>query len=199
MPPFMQLKTNAGAVAQNVQQMAEHCRDMTPVLYELGERMKEYSIPQNFVAQGRPHKWTATLRGGAIGQDSGRLSRSTDWEINGATLKVGTNLIWAPQFHYGGTIKPKTAKTLAVPLGKTRSSPRRFPNLKWAPGVSKHPYARGVLGRYSGKGKRRKFTALFMLRSQVDQKPRPFLLFQEDDVQFARDTMVAWVRDGRIP
>lgn len=190
---FLKLKTNVGEVVHEVEEMAEHARDLRPVLRAFGDRMAQFSIPRNFELGGRPTKWKPNLRGGAVGQDHGLLAASIQWELDGRTLRVGTNRVYAPQFHFGGRIVPKNAKTLAIPLRRGLSSPRRYSNLQWAPGKSTHPHHRGVLGRYVGGKRKRRFVALFALRSEVTQPARPFLVFQEEDRAWAAAAIVRHV------
>jgi len=63
------------------------------------------------------------------------LSRSIHVEISMqssavAIAEVGTNLEYAAIHEFGGTVKAKTAKYLAIPVGNYRGSPRKHPGLK---------------------------------------------------------------------
>lgn len=51
-------------------------------------------------------------------RDTSRLLRSITYEIRGRQLYVGSNLIYAAMQHYGGTVTPKNAKMLAIPLSR---------------------------------------------------------------------------------
>ena len=164
----------------------------------VGARMVEYSIPENFRVGGRPNKWPATHRGGQIGRNRGRLLKSMGWEMRGKELRVGTNVRYAKQFHFGGTIKPVKAKALAIPAQPgSQRRPRHYGDLSYAPPVNGDSDSRGVLGRRvrRGRGKARKMTfiPLFYLRAKVEQDPRPFLLWQAEDIAYAERELVAHV------
>lgn len=64
---------------------------------------------------------TVATRGGATGpilRRSDQLMRSGAWQVEGATLRIGLNTIYAAAQHFGAIITPKKAARLAVPLGK---------------------------------------------------------------------------------
>ncbi len=63
------------------------------------------------------------------------LSRSLHEEISMqsssvAVADIGTDLEYGPIHEFGGTIKPKTAKYLAIPVGTYKGSPLKHPSLK---------------------------------------------------------------------
>ncbi|NVJ90874.1 MAG: phage virion morphogenesis protein [Methylocystaceae bacterium] len=57
--------------------------------------------------------WEKAKRGGQTLVDSGRLRDSVTHSVDGSTVKVGTNVIYAKSHQFGATIKPKSAKVLA--------------------------------------------------------------------------------------
>lgn len=196
----LKITSNATAVLAALAQMSERARSAQPVLQALGERMVEYSIPENFQRGGRPTKWARGLRGGQTGVRRGHLANSFDYRLVGsATLEVGTNRAYAAYFHFGGVQKPKTAKSLAIPLmDRPGARPKHYSDLKWAP--SKKPGVAGLLGRFKkkgrGKARKRVFEVLFVLKKEVTNPPRPVLLFQTDDIAFAQLRLVRFVATG---
>lgn len=54
--------------------------------------------------------------GGRRTQYYAQAARSTQFQIEGDTVVVSTNQIGIAQRYYGGTIKPKTAKFLTIPV-----------------------------------------------------------------------------------
>lgn len=63
------------------------------------------------------------------------LSRSIHAEISMqssviAVAEIGTNLEYAALHEFGGVVRPRTAKYLAVPVGDNKGSPRKYPYLK---------------------------------------------------------------------
>jgi phage gpG-like protein len=188
-------QSNAVALAAELGAIAARGKDVRPVLEDLGERMVNYSIPQNFREGGRPDRWPGSKRGGQTMVDTARLLRSVTHAVAGGTLRVGTNVRYAAQRHFGGTLVPKDAKYLAVPLdGAARRRPRQFDNLKWAPPTAKSgPNVGGFLvQRLTGRAAKRqkaRYRYLFVLLKKVEQPARPFLLFQTDDIAYAERAM----------
>lgn len=185
---------NAGVVLADIQIRLRRIADPTPALVQIGARMVQFSIPQNFVAGGRPNPWPATARGGQAMRDSGRLLASIRFEAGPRLgLRVGTNLAYAAQRHYGGTIRAK-GKALAIPLntrGRSRNRPKHYGQLDYIP--INRGRARGLLVEEEGKGKSRRQVARFLLVTAVTQPPRPFLLWQVEDLAFAERTLAKWL------
>ncbi|WP_111860008.1 phage virion morphogenesis protein [Acinetobacter sp. CFCC 10889] len=63
--------------------------------------------------------WRAQVQGGQTLRDTGRLHNSILVRISGNKIVVGTNVVYAPLMHFGGTIKPKNGTYLKfkTPLG----------------------------------------------------------------------------------
>lgn len=200
MASFVTFKSNGEAVAQELDGMGMRLRDPRPFLTELGERMREESIPRNFQEGGRPDKWAGTRRGGQIQRDSGALAASINFEVGGATLKVGTNNKYGPQRHFGGEIEAK-GKNLAIPLDpNSKRRPKHYgARLKWSPGKPGAVHSanfRGLLVEtVKGRGKKAKAQTIarFVLLKRVEQKPRPFLVWQTEDIAWAQREFVRHV------
>lgn len=65
---------------------------------------------------------------------TGRLKRSIAVStpvVKGhrVSVRVGTNVVYAAVQEFGGTIVPRQAKMLAIPIGNRRGSPRRYNDL----------------------------------------------------------------------
>ncbi len=101
--------------------------------------------------------------------------------MKGSLLEWGTNVEYGPLQQYGGTITPKNAKALAIPLTPEAArvaGPRSFPKplrLVWPKGRSS-----GWLIEDKGKGKNQKAVMQFLLVSKVTVPARPFLGINED-------------------
>jgi phage virion morphogenesis protein len=134
------------------------------------------------LAHGRPGQ-----SGGLPLRDTGMLLASTNSRVVGQEIIVGSNHISAGVHQFGGTIKPKKAKLLAIPLtkeAKRAGSPRNFPRPlvaiigKSGEGVlieappRRGGSAKGKKPAAKGKGK-----AQFALVKQVIIPARPFLGF----------------------
>lgn len=97
------------------------------------------------------------------------LSRSIHEEITlqsaeRAEGQVGTNLEYAPPHEFGGVIKPKTAKYLAIPVGSYTGSPRTHGDLKLRKTV------KGNLVMVDGSG-----AVQYVLKKSVEIPARPFM------------------------
>lgn len=88
------------------------------LLREQNRRFQTESDPD-----GRP--WaplaplTRLLRGGVSGpilRRSGHLMASGSWQVSGMTLSVGVSGVQAGVMQYGATIRPVTARHLAIPV-----------------------------------------------------------------------------------
>ena len=194
---------NAEIVVQGIEGLAGRARNVDSVLEQVGERMTQYSIPENFRVGGRPLPWKPSqralesTRGGQTMVDTGRLRRSMNFEMTHGKLTVGTNLEYAAQRQFGGEIKAK-GKALAIPVNVSRSKyrPSQYgDSLKWAPDATPGPGKRGLLVEYlsRGKGKKKRMVVRFVLRDSITQPARPFLLFQADDIAFAEKAVVTWL------
>jgi len=118
---------------RDLKMMERRVRDLRPALLAFGQHMT--TIPARAVrAQADPTTgapWpvlsglTAGNRRGSGGtkalQDTGRLVQS--WlaatpRVDGLTVTIQSNVAYARLHNEGGTIKPKTAKHLALPLSQ---------------------------------------------------------------------------------
>lgn len=167
------------------------------LLSEIGEYMENVSIPATFEAEGRPTRWERTVwsaerqmvRTGGAG-----LLGSIQHEVTGRRLRIGTNKKYAPQRHYGGDIVAR-GKSLVVPvpgLPATKRRPRSWgKRLKWAPlGKGDTVGALGIVRKGRGKKGKSTFEVKFWLRKRVTQKARPFLVWQPEDLEFARTAIL---------
>lgn len=181
--------------------IARQAVDLRPVLQDLGERMVNFSVPQNFREGGRPERWRPSqralesVRGGQTMVNTGRLRNSVAFSVTAGELKVGTTTAYAAQRHFGGTIKAK-GKAITVPVNTSasKSRPKHYGELQWMPG-GKGQHSKGLLVEVSGKKKKR-IIVRFALKSEVTQPARPFLLWQKDDLVYAERSLVKHLIGG---
>lgn len=197
-------KQNGEVAVRQVEELGARIKDASTVLADFGEHMLNTSIPKTFEVGGRPEKWPKSewAAGRNLQRESGRLMRSVQYRPTTRKLEVGTNLKYALQRHYGGELVPTKAKALAVPLpGVPRSMrrPRRWGDrLHYLPSKSGDPDTTGVLAVARGRGKKKSWRAVFVLRKKVTQPARPFMLFQDDDFAYVSRRMVEYVSTGRL-
>ena len=112
----------------------------------------------------KPLKYPRPRGGDRPGLDTGRLANSVTGRVLPDGVAVGTAHPAAALFHFGGTVRPKRAKRLAIPLTKEAvraGSPRRMK------GTPKVPlFAKKVGGRWVGH---------FLLVRQTRHAAREFL------------------------
>ena len=128
--------------------------------------------------------------------DKGRLRTSlgfaTDRESNGDgvstphtryTLHVGTNVVYAQIHEFGGTIRAKSGKLLAIPFHPSAKgrSPKDFPNLHYVKSG-----AGGTPRLMNDDGQ-----TMFLLKPRVTIRAKPYLRPAFDDMQLLIPHMIA--------
>ena len=121
-------------------------------------------------------------------------NHATIFDVDGRGVETGSNLIYAAQVQFGGTILPVKAKMLAIPLTATLQrdgiGPRELDTkgvLRFQPTAKKPNVGgvliddEGVLGH--GKG------PLYALAYWITQEPRPYLFWNEDDERVIADDL----------
>jgi len=116
------------------------------------------------------------------------------FELGEYQVEFGSNLPYAAQVQYGGTIMPREAKALAIPipveLKRSRLWPKDFEEgiLQFLPYTGSKPNVFGLLfdpeGELGyGKG------PLYALAYWVTQEPKPFLYFSDEDVRIINEEL----------
>lgn len=109
-----------------LRRLARKTSNLTGGLKAIGEALREVARDR-FDSQtdpdGRPwaplRPLTVETRGGSsspILTRSGALKRSISYQVSGATLRLGPNMIYDAAQQYGATILPKRSSHLMVPL-----------------------------------------------------------------------------------
>lgn len=171
-----------------LRQFKERGEDVRPALDEFGRYMVNTSIPLNFRAGGRPEKWPAVRRGGQPLRKTGGLQDSISHRIlRGRTLAIGTARKGARLHHYGGKVRPKRAKALAIPVDESvKASPRRYKNTF----VLHQDDSGDNIGLIVQKVGKDKIRPLFALRAKATIKARPFLVWHREDLGHAGDVIL---------
>lgn len=145
----------------------------------------DYSITQNFLQGGRPTAWKKTRRGGKILQKTNRMHTSIDvkYERTGETLftmKATVPVKYGRIHQYGGWIRPRKAKALAIPLTKeAREKPPRSWPKSGDGSLFKLKTKKGTVFLARKEGKR--VVKHFVLLTAVYIPGRPYLVIQDDD------------------
>jgi len=128
------------------------------------------------------------LAGTVLKVRSGMLRRSIIGKVDGDSRIIlsagdGQRVRYAAIHEYGGTIRPKRGKYLAIPVGPALTSsgvaryasPRDVPGLTFAQSRKGQPML--VQAQKAGRGKtgRAAGTVMFLLRRQVTIRARPFM------------------------
>ncbi len=191
----LRFKSNGELLGQALANRGLDSAKATALLEAIGEHMVNVSVPETFRAEGPgwPRSaWSAEKQG----QDTGALLRSVTHDVEGNKLRVGTNLKYARKFQLGGVTKPKRAKALAIPLPhvpRAMRRPRRFGKRLFyvKPAKGGEPNDRGILAVEVGRGKRAEIKPMFVLRGSSTTKPRPFLVWKNEDIAMAQRTVLA--------
>jgi phage gpG-like protein len=125
------------------------------------------SLAKTFREEGQETDWEksgrAAMKGGKTLTLTRRLYRSIQFRVTGDRLEIGTSDKRARLLWHGGTVRPKRAKALAIPVDeRINRAPREYENtflLKTPAGKSV-----GIIMQKIGK---RKLKPLFVLRKQV--------------------------------
>lgn len=111
-----------------------------PIVAQMAVSDVRKNFQEGHAPDGRPWKPLAHGRAGQGGgalplRDNGVLLASITGKAIGNGIAVGTNVVYAALHQFGGVVRPKKAKFLAIPLtkeAKRAGSPRKFPgNPKW--------------------------------------------------------------------
>jgi len=143
-------------------------------------------------------EFTKKLRiksGGKTLADTGRLMNSITYVERGNKVIVGSNVVYASIHQFGGTIKPKKAKYLTVPLTKearrhsqalgTRKYLERLKSQGWNVLIPKG--RKVILAKKEGKIK-----ALFALKEEVKIPKRTYVYWDEEDEKRIREIVREW-------
>jgi phage gpG-like protein len=156
--------------------------DVRPVLRDFGG-YKQRQIVMSFP---RLPRGTASAIGGPPAMRTGLLAQRITYEVTGPLLEVGTRDIRAAMLQYGGTVRPKSAKALTIPVSPEAYGKRArdFSNLVLIKPRMKDPESIGLLVRKKGRGKKETTEALFVLRRSAKIEARPFLAWKPQDKKY---------------
>lgn len=204
---------------------AKNAANLQPVFVRLGRYMTGYSIPENFRRGGRPHSWPGVIRWGSPAEplrDQGFLANSVSYVAHANDLELhagGGKIRYARLMQEGGTILPKK-KFLAIPVypALTMSEARTTWARDWigrGTWIMKGPEGLGVYrkatsassrivskstGKRLKKGKTEQTKAvqmIFRFVKKVTIKPRPFLMFQNEDLAALTTALGPWLFENK--
>lgn len=122
---MIRIEADDHEIRQLLAELKAKLGNATEAMDEIGELVK-LSVKRNFEAEGRPQRWPKSARaqaeGGQTLSDTGRLRNSFSHRAGPFAVEIGTNVQYAAIHHFGGVIRAKRAKALAVPgIGLRRS------------------------------------------------------------------------------
>lgn len=136
--------------------------------------------------------WPASRRGGKTLRDSGRLAASIAGRSDARSAVWGTNLAYAAVHQFGGTIRPRDARALAIPIHPSAQgrSPREWPDgeLTLIARPGRPPLLVRVIGG-EGSRARRRWVLMYVLVRSVTLPARPFLGLSDGDVAVIVDAL----------
>ena len=157
----------------------------------------------------RSGRLMASIQAGVGGRGGG----DTIFDLSDNRVEIGTNLVYAAQVQFGGTILPVNAKALAIPLlpqlQRLGLGPREIDPtgeaLTFMPYTGDKPNVFGLLidEGDAPTGRQRKQQArtaygpgpLYALAYWVTQPPHPYLYWGEEDLRALQDELYPrWIR-----
>jgi hypothetical protein len=160
--------------------------------------MGEMKLMQMVRGLGRGRGTAATAYGPPVSRHgaSGFAGRFTYELLDNETLRYGNTSRHARILHFGGTIVPKTAKALTVPVSPLADGKRA----KDIPGLFRLPHTNllviskkrrsgkasdfAIVGPADSKGRWVELIVMFKLMAKVTINPHPYgLLWNEDNMQ----------------
>lgn len=160
------------------------------VLEDIGEHMVG-SIQQNFREGGRPDRWPARADGKpSYLSESSRLKRGINYRAQARHLQVGPDTLRYALIHqFGGVIKGKPM--LAVPVGNVKGRPKDYDLVLIKPKNKKEHW---LLFQKGSKGEALRL--MFVLRPFVVMPPRPYALWQKEDLEYTEQALAAFMTRG---
>jgi hypothetical protein len=123
--------SNVGSTARRTFAMAATALGREALLTNAGQYMCSTVVPMRFWAQGAAFgglHWKPVLRGGSPLIDTGLLRQANTFVVRGSTLELRNSRPQARLQNRGGTVTPKHAKYLWVPLPTLSVTERRMPS-----------------------------------------------------------------------
>ena len=125
---MIEIKVDTDHLEQSLTKLSQRLVHRRPLMQRLAGVMHN-AVDENFEAEGRP-KWLGIKhRQGRVLRDSGALQNSISERSDDDTAMVGTNLAYAAIHQFGGVIRPRHARYLAIPLNekaRIAGSPRNL-------------------------------------------------------------------------
>lgn len=195
----MALVQVVGTLPARVKLMMDRVKDPSPALDRAGSYLTSATIRRISKGEYAPNSpLTMATKGSSKPlMDRGLLRNSMTHRIEGGSIVVGSNHPAAGLLHSGGTITPKTAKTLLIPAGaKTRALQRVF-------GFSPRDVLEGLVGNgyriiwrpkaVLAQGPKGKPMLIFIRKKSVTIPSRPFMLPDTKDIQVVGNMIVNYI------
>lgn len=173
----MQVVVEDAAVRRGFERLAKVGGNLRPVLGQIGLAMQRGARRR---LRLRPRR--------KLGVRTHKLEQSIAMRLEAFAVTVGSNLVYAPIQQVGGTIVPKTARALAIPMQASLARrgvwPRDFPDgaLRFVPNKKGRGKAVGYLFENDPDGAGR---LMYVLVREVEIKGQPYLVFGPEEQAFA--------------
>lgn len=100
----LKMRIDTNSIKKNLNTLQKQTEETQPLMAEIGEIVKR-SIDKNFREGGRATPWVPSRRalkqGGKTLIDSGRLRSSITAFATQSSVRIGTNVKYAPYLHFG--------------------------------------------------------------------------------------------------
>ncbi len=112
--PNIKIEIESRSVTEALNRLLAAGEDLNPILNALGRQIKT-NVQLGFQTGTDPYggQWAPLkTRQGQPLRDKGHLMNSIDYQVEGASVEVGTNMPYARTHQFGATIEAKSAKAL---------------------------------------------------------------------------------------
>jgi len=175
------ITSDTAKLKREIMAVARQVRDTAPVARDFGAHMVRTCV----LRMPRTAKWQPSAAGQSPARQSGALAASMTFEVasGGDAVEWGSGLVYARVQDEGGTIRPRRARALAIPLNDEARGkrPRDFPDLFLLPADAGDEHV-GVLMRKTGVGDG--LEGMFVLRKSVRLPARPYLFVAPADEDY---------------
>jgi len=173
-------KIDDAELQEKVGEISNRIQNRKKAMEAIGVLARE-SVRTNFEVGGRPNKWPAPKRrDGQPLLDTGKLKNSIGKQVDGDTVYVGTNVVYAAVHHFGAKkgsfgsfavkvdahqriVKEAFGKELKFPVAATVKGHTRNVKLPWG-----------------------------------NIPARPFMLLQQEDLGDINELLSNWIMEGKL-
>jgi phage virion morphogenesis protein len=176
----LRIEFDTSELEHTIGEMAERVTNRKPAMEAIGALARE-AVKTNFAAGGRPARWKPVKhRDGQPLRDTGRLMNSIGKRVEGNTVYVGTNVVYAAVHHFGAKMGSFGTVVQQVKAHQRQVTQAFGKQLKFPVWATVPAHARKVAMPWG------------------NIPARPFMLLQDEDVVEIKELLETWIMEGKI-